>query len=202
MAKDTNESSNLNVHTVLDDGSTSLGEEVRKLRKARGKSLLFVATAIGRSVSFVSQVERGQAEPSIADLKAIAKTLGVPFGWFFLSEATPNIERGKIVRSDVRRKLGTVTDGLIEELLSPNIGGGFEMFLSTFEPGASLTEPTTRATEEEGYVVSGCLNLWIDEQFFQVSAGDSFRIANQSFRWDNPHNAEAVVVWVIAPPVY
>ncbi len=179
-----------------------LGEEIRKLRKARGHSLAEVAAAIGRSISFVSQLERGNASPSIVDLKGIAKMLEVPLGWFFSHDQLPAGESGKIVRGAHRRRLGAVTSGLLEELLSPDIGGAFEMFLSTFEAGASLDTYTERNTEEEGYVVKGRLDIWIGKQRYTVHAGDSFRIVREPFRWANPTREEAVVVWVISPPTY
>jgi transcriptional regulator with XRE-family HTH domain len=184
----------------LDDAH--LGDEIRKLRKARGLSLTDVAGVIDRSISFISQLERGRASPSIADLKGIAKVLGVPLGWFFTHDQVPAAERGKVVRSSGRRRLGTVTSGLVEELLSPDIGGAFEMFLSIFEPGAELNSFSQRDTEEEGYVVEGSLEIWIGRRRFTVNAGDSFRIAREPFRWANVSRANAVVVWVIAPPTY
>ncbi len=179
-----------------------LGEEIRKLRKARGKSLEELGEAIGRSISFLSQVERGGATASIADLKGIAQLLGVPLGWFFVNDRVPLNERGRIVRSSSRRQLGTVTSGFLEELLSPDIGGSFEMLLSRFEPGAALASPLLRDTEEEGYVVAGVLDVWMSKKKFRVTAGDSFRIVREPFRWANPGDQEAVVVWVIAPPSY
>lgn len=179
-----------------------LGDEVRKLRKAKGLTLGDIAQAIGRSVSFVSQLERGNAEPSIQDLKGIANTLGVPLGWFFLSDHTPKLERGIVVRATNRRQLGTASSGLLEELLSPDIGGAFETFLSTFEPGAKSDGATVRETEEEGYVVKGTLDLWIGDKHFRLHAGDSFRIVREAFRWANPGDDEAIVVWIIAPPTY
>jgi transcriptional regulator with XRE-family HTH domain len=182
--------------------SVALGLEIRKLRKARGKTLAELALATGRSTSFISQLERGRTEISISDLKRVAHTLGVPLGWFFMSEAKPPAEVGRVVRAGARRRLGTVTDGLVEELLSPNIGGAFEMFLSTFEPGAVLAEPTLRETEEEGYLVKGELEVWIGDNAFHLAAGDSFRIAHEPFRWANRGKTEAVVVWVISPPTY
>jgi len=111
-------------------------------------------------------------------------------------------ERGKIVRAASRRRLGAVTTGLLEELLSPDIGGAFELFLSTFEPGAELRTFTRRATEEEGYLVSGVLDLWIGKKRFRLNSGDSFRIVDEPFRWCNPGRQDAVVVWVISPPTY
>ena len=182
--------------------SALLGAEIRKLRKARGMSLAQLAERIKRSISFISQLERGNAEPAISDLKAIAQALVVPLGWFFLADSVPATERGKVVRAAGRRRLGTTTTGWVEELLSPDIGGAFETFLCTFEPGVELKKPTQRATEEEGYVVRGALDLWIGKKRFQLNTGDSFRIVNEPFRWANPHAHDAVVVWVIAPPTY
>jgi transcriptional regulator with XRE-family HTH domain len=180
----------------------ALGNEIRKLRKARAKTLAESALATGRSVSFISQLERGRAEISISDLKRIAHFLGVPLGWFFVSDTKPAEEVGRVVRAGGRRRLGLKTDGLVEELLSPNIGGAFEMFLSTFEPGAVLHEETLRETEEEGYLVKGELEIWIGASSFHLTAGDSFRIAHEPFRWANRGTTEAVVVWVISPPTY
>lgn len=179
-----------------------LGDEIRKLRRARNKSLAELALAVGRSVSFISQVERGNAEPSIADLKGIANALGVPVGWFFVSNSAPPEEHGHIVRASERRRLGNNNQGLLEELLSPDIGGAFETFLSTFEPGAKLPQLTQRDTEEEGYVVRGSLELWVGKKHFRLNAGDSFRIVREPFRWANPTEAQTVVIWVISPPEY
>lgn len=202
MPKHTQANEAPNASSDMDLDTVALGLEIRKLRKARGKTLAELALATGRSTSFLSQLERGRAEMSISDLKRVAQSLGVPLGWFFVTESKPAAEIGRVQRAGTRRRLGTVTDGLVEELLSPNIGGTFETFLSTFEPGAVLAEPSVRDTEEEGYLVKGELDVWIADNHFQLAAGDSFRIVREPFRWANRSKAEAVVVWVIAPPTY
>lgn len=180
----------------------ALGQEIRKLRRARGKPLAHPAVSVGRSTSFISQLERGRAEPSIADLKGVANALGVPVGWFFISDEMSDGERGRIVRSGSRRQLGTPNDGFVEQLLSPDIGGSFETFLSTFSPGAEMKRAELRDTEEEGYVVQGTLDIWIGGHAFRVGPGDSFRIAREPFRWANRDSTDAVIVWVISPPTY
>jgi len=193
----------------LDNGASdstrdriALGEEIRKLRKARSKTLSEVSLATGRSISFISQLERGRAEIPISDLKRIALTLGVPLDWFFMVNEQPKAEAGRVVRAASRRRLGSVAGGLTEESLSPTIGGAFELFLSTMASGASFEAKTTRGTEEEGFLISGQLNLWIGEHPFSLNAGDSFRIVNEPYRWENPGEVDAVVIWVIAPPAF
>jgi len=161
-----------------------------------------LAFRIGRSVGFLSQVERGLSSPSIDDLRAIASALQVPTSWFFANDTQSDDELGVIVRASNRRALGTTETGIVEELLSPDLGGSFEMFRSEFQPGAELTVEVRRDTEEAGYVVSGALDIWIDNTYFRLEPGDSFRFDHKPYRWKNAGDEVAVVIWVVSPPVY
>lgn len=182
--------------------SIALGNDVRGLRKSRGLTLNELALKIGRSVGFISQVERGLSSPSIDDLRAISAALDVPTSWFFSNESQNEDELGIIVRADSRRVLGTAESGIVEELLSPDLGGSFEMFRSVFQAGAEMTKDVLRETEEAGYVVSGQLDFCIDGQWFVLNEGDSFRFEHKPYRWKNKGTVPAIVVWVVSPPVY
>lgn len=179
-----------------------LAHDIRALRKARGLTLAEIGQHLKRSVGWLSQVERGLSVPSLADLRAFAEFFGVPLSLFFSHEAEREEERGVVVRSGRRRSLGTSESGLVEELLSPDLGGSFEMLRSVFAPGAELTEISLRKTEEAGYVVSGRFDIEIDGVWHRLCEGDSFRFAARPFRWKNPGKQPAVVIWVISPPVY
>ncbi|MFQ5623301.1 MAG: helix-turn-helix domain-containing protein [Paracoccaceae bacterium] len=182
--------------------STTLGADLRALRRARGITLEEIARKLGRSVGWMSQVERDISQPGIADLRAIAGALGVPMSLFFGQADAPEEERGRIVRARARRRIGSGPAGLVEELLSPDLTDDFEVVHSVFEPGAVLPREQTRPTQEVGYLVSGRLTLWIGGREFALNPGDSFRIRGEPHRWANPHDKPAVAIWVIAPPVY
>ena len=182
--------------------ANGVGGELRALRKARGLTIAELALALGRSAGWLSQVERGVNEPAIRDLRRAAGFFGLPIGFFFRNDDAPPGERGRVVRAASRRPLGTGEDGLVEELLSPDLHGGFEVVRSVFAPGSSLPEAATRQTEETGYVVAGTLDLEIGGTWFRLEAGDSFRIKEEPFRWRNAGDEEAVAIWIIAPPVY
>ena len=184
------------------DAADRVGGEIRNLRKAKGLTLSELASKLGRSIGFLSQVERGISSVSVPELREIASALGVTLSWFFVHESAPPEERGIIVRGEHRRALGGSEGGLTEELLSPDLSGDFEVVLSTFEPGASLGAPTVRPTEEFGYLIAGRLELEIAGRRFQLKPGDSFRIKREPFEWRNPGKERAVVVWVISPPIY
>jgi len=181
--------------------SSSLGADLRALRKARDLSLAELALSLGRSVGWLSQVERDLTRPSIADLRHIATRLGVPLSILFGRTGALQTEQGYVVRKETRRQIGE-SGGLIEELLSPDLTDDFEVLHSTFEPGAVLKKPQQRPTQEVGYLISGKLDLWIGDAAFTIKVGDSFRIRGEPHRWANPYENPAVAIWVIAPPVY
>ena len=180
---------------------TVLGNNIRSLRKIRGLTLSDLAAAVGCSIGWLSQIERGLSHPSSTDVQAISETLDCPVSLLFSSEPGPEIERGYVVRAANRKQI-SARSGLLEELLSPDLTDDFEVVRSVFAPGARLAAPVTRPTQEVGYIVSGALDMTIAGRRFALTAGDSFRIRGETFRWANPHCEPAVVIWIIAPPVY
>ena len=179
----------------------TLGADLRALRKARGMKLQDLADALGRSVGWVSQVERDMSEPSINDLRHMARALDVSVSSLFRVNAAPD-EEGLIVRAGARRPIGSRAAGLVEELLSPDLSDDFEVVHSSFAVGAVLEQFVERPTQEVGYIVRGKLDVTIADKTFTLSKGDSFRVKGQPFRWANPYGETCEAVWVIAPPVY
>lgn len=182
--------------------TATLGADIRALRKARGMTLIDIATRLDRSVGWLSQVERDMSEPTISDLRQIAGCLEVPMSMLFGHANAPDNEQGYVVRSGSRRPMGSGEEGLIEELLSPDLTDEFEMVHSTFRAHSKMQTPANRPTQEVGYIISGKLDLLISGRAFTVGAGDSFRIRHEPYQWANPYSEAAVAIWVIAPPVY
>jgi transcriptional regulator with XRE-family HTH domain len=188
--------------TFAANRASGVGADLRALRKARGQTLTELSLKVGRSVGWLSQVERDLAEPTIADLRRLASALDQPLSLFFGPNPAPEDERGYVVRWNSRRALGTAEQGLVEQLLSPDLSGSFEIVRSVFEPGAELKDFNNRATEEAGYLIAGELEMWIGERHFHLKPGDSFRFKGERHRWRNPGLEPAIAIWVIAPPVY
>ncbi|WP_417206281.1 helix-turn-helix domain-containing protein [Antarctobacter sp.] len=181
---------------------TTLGADLRALRRTRGLTLQQLADRLGRSVGWLSQVERDLSEASITDLRHLAEALDVSVSMLARHGAVAGPEAGRIVRQGTRRPIGSRVTGLVEELLSPDLTDAFEMVHSTFEARSEIGETVTRPTQEVGYLMSGKLDLTIGEDQFTIFPGDSFRIRGEPFRWSNPYDEAALAIWVIAPPVY
>ena len=155
-----------------------------------------------KSVGWLSQVERDLSTPSASDLRQIATLLDVPTSMLFRQGPAPAEEAGYVVRRDARRSIGARAEGLVEELLSPDLTDDFEIVHSTFAPGSAITRPVQRPTQEVGVILQGKLDLVIGPRHFTIRPGDSFRVRGEPFTWANPYQELCVAIWVIAPPVY
>lgn len=181
---------------------STLGADLRALRKSRKLTLEELARQLNMSVGWLSQVERDISTPDNPTLKLLAQIYNVPMSLFFGTAPATATESGRIVRAQNRRSIGERDGGLVEALISPDLTDSFEVVHSTFMPGSKNTTPTTRPTQEVAYLISGQLDIWLDSEPFAISAGDSFRVRGQSLRWSNPYVSPAVAIWVISPPVY
>lgn len=180
-----------------------LGSDIRALRKSRGLTITELTATLGRSVGWLSQVERGQTTPSAKDLAAIAAYFDVSLNFFFRSAHQSPEEQGLILRADDRVPIGSSKTGLTEELLSPTLGGRFEMIMSTFAPHSDNDgHKVARPTEDGGVLISGQLTIWIGTQKVVLHPDDSFQFKESSYAWQNDGASPAVVFWVISPPVY
>jgi transcriptional regulator with XRE-family HTH domain len=180
-----------------------IGGRIRELRKAQGRTLHDVASAVCISVSYLSQIERDVSRLPIGVLKQIADVLGVHMNWFFHSGSEgPDDERDVIVRAGNRRNLTFTGLGITEELLSPNLSGPLELLISTIHPGAD-SEFYSHDGAEAGVVINGSMELWIGERKFRLDAGDSFSFPSaEPHRCANRGKKPVRVLWVITPPHY
>jgi transcriptional regulator with XRE-family HTH domain len=179
-----------------------LSRDLRALRQAKSLTLAQISERIGRSVGWMSQVERGLSMPTLADLRRLADQFGVPMSLFYTREQPADTDGEIVVRSDARRVLGHVEDGLVEELLSPSLAGSFQMRRRIFAPNSASDSLVRLDAEEAGIVLSGSIEIEVDGVPQQLGPGDSFRFKGKPFRWRNDGDEEAVVIWVQSPPVY
>ena len=202
MADSANPAKEGGLSRALERIDKRLSRDLRALRQARSLTLAQIAARIGRSVGWMSQVERGLSMPSLADLRRLADQFGVPMSLFYTREQRSDTDGEIVVRHDERRMLRHVEDGLTEELLSPSLGGCFQMRRRVFAAGARALAPVKHEAEEAGFVLSGMLVLEIDGAEQYLNSGDAFRFKARSVAWRNDGDEPAVVVWVMSPPVY
>lgn len=178
------------------DEIDSLATLVRDLRKHKNVTLGELAERIGRSVGFLSQVERGLSRPTVADLTAISEALDVPTTYFYHPGKPRTLHWA--TRPDERRTL-YYAGGITDVLASPSMAGGFSMLESFLEPGASSgAGHLDDSSEQGGFVLEGELTVWYDDAA-PVTLGprDSFQLpAHARFRYANLGAQPTRVLWV------
>ncbi len=202
MSNSASQASESKLTLALERIDRRIARDLRALRRARSLTLAQISESVGRSVGWLSQVERGISMPTLTDLSRLADTFGVPMSLFFSKEEPAEPEMEVVVRAHARRMLGPTEDGLEEELLSPALGGSFEMRRRTFAPGTVSEDHAARETEEAGFLLNGQLDIEVDGDWHSLQAGDSFRFKGKSMRWRNDGAEPAIVIWVMSPPVY
>ena len=178
-----------------------VGERLRELRRRRRATLRTVAERSGLSESFLSQVERGRSNASIASLRRIADALGVSVADLFEPAGPP---RPRVVRRDDRP---TLTFGVLgrKHLLTPKPLQNLEVFVGELDPGGSTgVEPYTHGDSEELCVVLlGSVELELDGETYELEEGDSIDYRSSTpHRISNVGDGVAEVMWIISPPSY
>ncbi|WP_120497109.1 helix-turn-helix domain-containing protein [Kiloniella sp. EL199] len=194
------------VENELEEESVTVGGQIRDLRKAKRMSVTTLAEKIGKSVGYVSQIERGISAVSIPILNKISAALEISNSWFFHGEndADPT-EKAHVVRAGSRRRLSFTGSGMVEELMSPDLSGDVELIMGRFEPGSATGEEqiTREKVEVSGHVIKGTIAVEIGEDTYELGVGDSFRInPGDPHKTYNNGAEEAEVLWILSPPHY
>ena len=189
------------IHSVID---LWLGEQLRRRRKAMGRSLLHVAQAAGISVSLLSQLERGLRSISMRTLDALAHELQLPMEMLVRNsthrDAQDEVDDA-VVRVGAHPRIDLGDKGIHKENLTPPAATGrVELYRAVIESGGSTGDELffTHRGEQVGYVIEGQLELFVNDQLLRLHAGDSFCYDGSTpRRWRNPGPTLTTVLWAI-----
>ena len=177
-----------------------LGQRIRTRRQELGSSLRELAGRIGLTASFLSQVERNLASPSIESLRKISGALEVPIFHFLIEPDS----KSPVVRYNKRPQLTLPNSNLTYELLTPGLNRKMEAFLVEREPGdEKIIIPPHQQTEEWIHVLQGQLEIELDKDTYLLGPGDSvyfegFELCRLAARGDTPLR----FISVITPPIF
>lgn len=176
----------------------TLGTMVRGLRASRRMTLRTLAEHTGFSAAFLSQVEHGQASPSISSMERIARALGVTLGEFFQATEAPQLA---VVRTSERTGLVSQWSRARIESLGPSrTGQRLGGLIITIEPGGSSGKrPYPHDEEQITLVLDGDIVLTLDSEEHRLCRGDAATIrVGVASRWHNDSRAPAQILIVSA----
>ena len=178
----------------------NLGARLKDLRTRRGLPQTELAKLIGVTPSTISQIESGLIYPSLPALFKIAEILSVEVSSFF-KEST--VTGSRVVFSpaeaqDVR--FSNFPDSSIKgKRLTPvDLESRAEPFLIDLPPKTKLPAHFfIHKGEEIGYLLSGKLEITIDQTTRQATAGDVILLSSEMpSQWKNPGPDTARLLWV------
>jgi transcriptional regulator with XRE-family HTH domain len=174
-----------------------VGRRLRQLRSERGWSLEELSAASGVSRSMLSQIERNQANPTLAVTLKIAHAFGLSLGELVESPAAASsIE---VIRADDRQFHYRSDEHCRIRTLSPlHLEKDVELYELRLRPGGALRSAAHyRGTREFLTVQQGKVRVWSADEKVELNRGDSV-----SYRADVKHcienigRSEAVVLLV------
>jgi transcriptional regulator with XRE-family HTH domain len=176
-----------------------LGKRLRHLRHDQGLTLAQLGQQVGLSASYLSQIERGVAMPSLSNLTTIARTLDVGVAHFFEND----VSAPRVVRSSQGRRIDATSDAIVELLSAAPSDKTIQPCLVTCQPGASRDQPPANQGEGFCFVLEGKLTVTVGEETFLLEAGDSIHFqAFQPHSWRNENDEACIAIWAVSPPMW
>jgi len=179
-----------------------LGPRLKEIRMKTGLSLREVARQLEVSPSFVSQIENGKSQPSVATLYSLARLLGVPVDVLFESQwngtiATDQKNSGDQVSRDNfdtpteawdesrarisavnphNRSVITMDSGVTWERLAATAEKDVNFMEIVYEPGSesnSSGQMMSHIGYEYGYALDGEIEVTIGDLVLSLAKGHS-----------------------------
>ncbi|MFH1092207.1 MAG: XRE family transcriptional regulator [Pseudomonadota bacterium] len=197
------------------------GKRIRLERRKRQLTLKQLSEQTNLSISFLSEIERGLAQPSYSSLRKITQALGISMLKIFEDEPVKDssnhltfkidprhnrpgyITEAKAVRAGQRKKLIYPWAPVAYELLTPDLSRLIQAVYAKFEPGYdSGPEPVIDPPGEKFVLVlRGKVEFKVGDEIFHLNQGDSL-----SWPADAPVSYRVVgdtsfeVILVVTPP--
>jgi transcriptional regulator with XRE-family HTH domain len=176
-----------------------VGAALAALRRQRGLALDELSRRAGVSKSMLSQIERAQANPTVAVVWRLASALGVGLA-DLLGEGRP-AEPLLAVQPAHALPLLASPDGKCElRILGPiDLAGRFEWYQLTVQAGGSLeSRPHEPGSREHLTVLAGALEVSAGEEATRVRHGETARYAvDVPHRIRNPGRTTAQALLVV-----
>ena len=170
---------------AVDPISGQISQRVKLLRQQRGWSLEQLAAVSGVSKSMLSQIERNQANPTLAVTCKIAQAFGMLLAEFVeMPSASSAIH---VIRADDREHLYRSDEAVEIRTLSPlNLEKDVEFYQVRLKPGGALKSAAHyQGTREFLTVEQGKVRVVSSNDSAELSKGDS-----TTYRADVPHAIE------------
>ncbi|MFT5364273.1 MAG: transcriptional regulator with XRE-family HTH domain [Sulfitobacter sp.] len=171
---------------------SNLGALIRKRRKQLDLTLQALCDDAGLSVGYLSQVERGQATPSLGTLAQIAHGLNVGLEYFIVSHRPAD----SLTRAGARPQFSIDGSTLMYEAISTGLPGAeISSYLLHVPPGYA-SEVVSHEGEEIIFLIEGTITQTLGGQRFILQTGDSLHyVGSTPHSWSNETESITRILW-------
>ena len=177
-----------------------VGVRLQSIRKLKGLSQRELAKRAGVTNSTISMIEKNSVSPSISSLKKVLAGIPMSLVEFFSVDSEENSVAQIVYKAD---ELTDMSSGSVTMRL---IGRGHQVralaFLDEiYPPGADTgKEMLQHDGEEAGVLISGRLELTVDDELFILESGDSYYFeSTRPHRFRNPFDQPARLISATTP---
>jgi len=178
-----------------------IGERLRMIREKHGFSQRALAKQANVTNGIISMIEQNRTSPSVGTLKKILDGIPISLAEFFTFE---EVQPRKIVYSAAELvQIGGKGFSFMQ--VGHNLQGmAMQIIHETIDPGAdSGKEMLTHESEEGGVVISGNVELTVDDQVYLLGPGDAYYFDSRlPHRFRNTGKEACKLVSACTPPSF
>lgn len=179
--------------------------KIREFRKQRKLTIREVAGMTGMSISYISQIERGEIDPSLSALRKIAAVFHLPL-YMLLDdvETMENLTLSKEQQPVCFSENGGIIYRFLTPLPSPEYSPEALLIAFDIQPKSQdVTEFVRHHSEELVYVLEGRLIVQIGDHDIVLHAGDTTVIEkNLPHIFRNDTGTVVRGISAISPPIW
>lgn len=184
-----------------------IGKRLKDLRRARGLSQRQLASRSGVNNGTISMIEQNRTSPSVGSLKKVLDGIPSTLSEFFSAEENNREEKYFFKKSELT-ELNPVNLAAAGQVSLMQVGdvsrGSLQILYERYAPGADTgSEMYTHESEEGGIVISGEIEVTVEDQIQVLSPGDSYLFDSRlQHRFRNIGDKECVIVSACTPPSF
>jgi transcriptional regulator with XRE-family HTH domain len=184
----------------VEDAILDVGARLKTIRKLKGLSQRELAKRAGVTNSTISMIEKNSVSPSVSSLKKVLAGIPMSLVDFFSLEVEDDNPRKVVFRAEELLDIGS------GEVTMKLVGKGhpnraFSFLNETYPPGSDTgPDMLTHEGEEAGTVVSGQLEVTVNNEIFILDTGDSYYFdSKQPHRFRNPFDVPCLLISATTP---
>lgn len=169
----------------------AIGNFIKNLRKSRNITLQYISEKTGLSVSYISMVERGLTNITMANLQKICNAFNIT-----LSTLVSSLENEKLhVKGDERKIVFDEEKGIVLESASEietDLGAIFVRLQND-----EVHKSSSHVSTEIGYVIAGSMSAKIGDSTYLLQPGDTLIVpAHMPHELQKVSEEDCTSIWV------